>query len=350
MTSSRPRVTVFIPAYNAQTYIAEAMQSVLDQAFADVELLVIDDCSTDETWTICQRFASDPRVRLERMPRNRSRPVVRNRGLALARGDYLALLDADDRCLPGRLAQQVAYLDRYPDIDVLATRWQGMDARGRPLKANQNVGRLSPDTVKCYLLFRGIIHNPTVMVRREAIAAYAYDPAFAVAEDYDLWARMIPHHRFAMLADRLTAYRIYAEQASSARAAESRARRCDIQARELAALGLTFTNDDVRRHNLLYTGNRLFQRVFERPMDARDARWAADWVTRIIAANAESGRFPEPALSRLCARLLANVCRKARPRGGIGVWRALYQAGLGGALAASLVADWKQALVRSPGR
>lgn len=325
MTKREPRATVFIPAYNAARYIGEAIESVLSQSYKDFELLIVDDCSTDDTFEICRRYCDDPRVRLERMPENRGRPAVRQHGLTSARGTYYAMLDADDRCLPGRLARQVAYLDRHPSIDVLGSRWRGMDVDGRPLVANQNVGPMSPDTVTCYLLFRGIVHNPTVMARRAAMLAHGYQTGFDVAEDYDLWARMIGQHRFALLAARLTAYRIHPEQASTAREAESRARRCDIQARELKTMGMVFEPGDVKRHNLLYTGQRLFRQETGHAIDLAQVRWADDWLRRLVRANAQTARFPEPAFTRLAARLFRNVCKKAARIDGHAVW-ATYRA------------------------
>lgn len=320
-----PRVTVFIPVYNAEAYVGQAIRSVLEQTFTDFELLVIDDCSTDNTLRVCRGFLDDGRLRVETMPANSGRPTVRNEGLRRARGEYIALLDGDDACMPERLARQVAYLDAHPDIDVLGTRWRGMNAQGEWITANRNVWPMSADTVTCFLLFRGIIHNPTVMARRAALVNHAYDPAFDVAEDYDLWARMIGDHRFALLPDRLTAYRLHPTQASSAREEESRRRRCDIQARELARLGVAFDADDVIRHNLLYTGHALFERATGDRLDATFARWARDWLQRLVMANRAAARFPEPAFTRLAARLLYGVCRKAQRHDGIGVWRIYLQ-------------------------
>lgn len=337
-----PRVTVFIPAFNVAAYIGQAIRSVLDQTFTDFELLVIDDCSTDDTLRICREFTHDPRVRVETMPANSGRPTVRNEGLRQARGEYLALLDADDACMPERLACQVDFLDRHPGIDVLGTRWQGMDASGQTVSANRNVKPMSADTVTCFLLFRGIIHNPTVMARRAAMATYSYDPEFDVAEDYDLWARMIGHHRFALLPDRLTAYRIHQEQASSAREDESRQRRCSIQARELQRLGVSFSARDVIYHNLLYTGHSLFESQTGERLDGLFACWASDWLARLVAANRATRRFPEPAFTRLAARLLYGVCRKAQRHDGARVWRTYWQSSFVAPLMAARLDDLRQ--------
>ena len=112
-----PRVTVFIPVYNAQAYIAEAIESVLAQTYSDFELLVIDDGSTDETASVICTFMYDPRIRVVSHIRNLGQPHTRNYGLELASGEYIAFLDADDRCVPERIERQVTYLDTHTDID-----------------------------------------------------------------------------------------------------------------------------------------------------------------------------------------------------------------------------------------
>lgn len=313
MNEKIPAVSVLIPAYNAGATIEQALESVQAQTWTDFEIVVVDDGSNDDTAArVRARAERDPRLRLVAHDDNLGRPAARNTAFAAARGQYVAMLDADDRCLPIRLARQVAYLEEHPEIDVVASWWQGMDVDGRLRARKRNQRALSPATVDCYLLFRGIIHNPTVMARRPALAAFDYDPAFPVAQDYDLWARMqLAGHRFAQIPEVLLLYRQHDAQASTARADEARARRCEIQSRLLAALGMSFDTTDVARHNLLYTGRRLYQEQIGEPMDAVFLAWAADWFDRLCDANARSGLYPEPVFSDLTGRLWLDCARKA---------------------------------------
>lgn len=94
-----PRVTVFIPVYNAKAFIGQAIESVLAQTFTDFELLIIDDASTDATLSVTQRHTLDERVRLLIHDQNRGKARTRNEGLDQACGEYIALLDADDLCM-----------------------------------------------------------------------------------------------------------------------------------------------------------------------------------------------------------------------------------------------------------
>ena len=318
MRQPEPRVSVLIPAYDAESTIADALTSVLSQRGPTFEIILVDDGSQDRTLEYVRRAAGgDPRLRIIEHGSNSGRPAARNTAFAAARGSYVAMLDADDRFAPTRLARQVAFLDSHPEIDVVGSWWQGMDADGRLRAAKKNQRALSPEAVDCYLLFRGIIHNPTVMARRQALAGFEYDPAFPVAQDYDLWARMqIAGHRFAQIPEVLLYYRQHAAQASIARASEARARRCDIQARLLTALGMTFTRDDVIRHNLLYTGRRLYLAHTGRPMDRAFLDWAERWFCRLVDANQKSEFYPEPAFTDLVARLWVDCARKAARQAG----------------------------------
>ncbi len=116
-----PRVTVFVPVYNAEKFIADTVASVLRQTFTDFELLVIDDGSTDQSIKILESF-HDQRIRIERNGKNRGRPFTRNKGLMQARGEYLSVLDSDDLCEPDRLARQVEFLDTHPNIAAVGSR------------------------------------------------------------------------------------------------------------------------------------------------------------------------------------------------------------------------------------
>ncbi|HET7313109.1 glycosyltransferase family A protein [Salinisphaera sp.] len=340
-----PRVSVLIPAFNAGRYIGEAIESVLAQSWTDFELIVVDDGSSDDTAAVCAaRARADSRVRLISQQRNRGRPWARNEALRCARGEFVAMLDADDRCMPDRLATQVAFLQAHPTIDVVGSWWHTIDENGQRLPPNRNKQRyLTADAVISYLLFCGIIHNPTVMARTEVLHRHGYDSDFPVAQDYHLWGRMVGSHRFAIIPRPLTEYRVHPTQASSARALEARARRRDIQAAQLDALGMTYDEEDLVYHNLIYSGRKLFEAHAGRPMDREYVRWASRWLPRLVAANQRFRRYPEPAFSRLVARLWGQLCRKASRDDAAGVWREFLACSLSYRLPRAVLADLNDA-------
>ena len=127
-----PRVSVIIPTYNRANMVGDAVQSVLEQSYADWELIVVDDGSQDNTRDVLADY-SDPRIRYI-YQENRKLPGARNTGIRAGTGEYVAFLDSDDLFTPGKLERQVAVLDRSPDVGLVASGWTEVDAQRNPLR------------------------------------------------------------------------------------------------------------------------------------------------------------------------------------------------------------------------
>ena len=196
-------VTIGIPFLNARRYLPDAVRSVFAQTFADWELILVDDGSTDNSAEIVSGI-NDPRVRLVSDGVNRGLVARLNQIVAIARGKYLARMDADDLMHPERIERQVSFLNANPDIDVVDTATYTIDddltplgIRGeRPLDAK-------PETV----LSRGLLIHPTVMGRTEWFRNNPYDALFVRAEDRELWTRTCMTARFGRLCEPLFFYR-----------------------------------------------------------------------------------------------------------------------------------------------
>ena len=191
-----PKVTILLPVYNRERFIAEAIESVLGQEFGDFELLLVDDGSTDGTPGVLRDFARrDARIRIVTSEINEGIPRALNRGLEHARGEYIARLDSDDLTMPGRLTAEVEVLDAQPDVVLVSTAYDIIDEHGAPL------GRFDetfPSDVIHYLLgFVNIIGGHSqVMFRNDGTR---YDPEFPSSEDYDFWVRLSQRGRIVVL-------------------------------------------------------------------------------------------------------------------------------------------------------
>lgn len=181
-----PRVSVIIPTYNRAGMVPLAIESALAQEYPDLEVLVVDDGSTDATADVVRRFP----VRYVRQA-NRGIASARNRGLHLATGDLVAFLDSDDLYLAGRLRDQVPYFLRWPET-VLVYSWfsirdqGGRVCPGRRCRLSGSIGReLLGKSME------GPLATATVMVRRDAVLVIGgFDEDFQLAEDTDLWCRL----------------------------------------------------------------------------------------------------------------------------------------------------------------
>jgi glycosyltransferase involved in cell wall biosynthesis len=200
-----PKVSVLLPVWNAGRYLAGAIDSVLAQTFADFELLIIDDGSTDGSRALIRR-CRDPRIR--RIENEKNLGVTRslNLGLERALGCYVARADADDLCAPERLARQVAFLDAHPGVALLASRARRIDAGGAELGVIDVP--VDGEWLRRRLRLANCIVHGTVMMRADAVRALGgYDAAMERAEDYDLWLRIAERHEIAALPELLYAWR-----------------------------------------------------------------------------------------------------------------------------------------------
>lgn len=183
------KISVIMPAYNAQDYLREAIDSVLEQSYGDFEFIILNDCSTDDTEKIILSY-DDPRIVYVKNEENLGVARTLNRGLDIAKGEYIARTDADDNCLPGRFAKQVAYLDAHPEVDVLGTASRSFGESGTLFFGYPTI---DPEILRIDFLFSCAICHPTVMIRRSTLEKHQlrYDHAFNKIEDYEMWCRML---------------------------------------------------------------------------------------------------------------------------------------------------------------
>ena len=298
MGATTPRVTVFVPVYDRALVLRQALESVLAQRYADFELLVLDDGSSDASVEVARELG-DPRIRIEVHARNRGIPATRNHGLALARGEYLAMADSDDVSHPQRLALQVAWLDAHPEVAALGSWALRTDASGRRVGAPL-LRPTAPRELAGRVLFASVMKSPTVVARTAVLREHGYREELVLGSDIDLWARISARHALANLPRFLVRYR--AGGVSHRDDAPRLAMRRLVIAPLVAELGVPCTDADLDRHAQLRN-----LRGF-RP-DAAFLAWCESWLTGLVEGNARVRRYPEPEFRRAAAEraLLVSV-------------------------------------------
>jgi glycosyltransferase involved in cell wall biosynthesis len=195
-----------MPVRDGERFVGEAVESVLGQTLADLELIVVDDGSTDSTPALLAGFArADARVRVLTQAVGGLTSAL-NAGCALVRAPLIARMDADDVALPDRLERQAAFLDAHPDVALLGGGIVLVDEAGREF--DREPGRAAPD-----LSVQNELVHGTVVMRADAFRAlggYRLDQS----EDYDLWLRFDERHRVAALAEPVIRYRVHSGQFS----------------------------------------------------------------------------------------------------------------------------------------
>ena len=210
---STPAVSVIMAAYNGAAIVGETLASLTEQTFADFEVVIVDDCSTDDTLAVLRAF-DDPRFRVIAAEQNQGPVRTRNRAFAEARGRYIAALDQDDLCHPARFARQVAYLDANPDTVLLGTAAAILD--DGQISASGHSAATTPTLIEWLLRIENPIVWSSVMLRADA--ARTLDPftrpEILYAEDFDLYHRIGKLGRIARLDAELLTYRRHAGGAS----------------------------------------------------------------------------------------------------------------------------------------
>ena len=211
-----PVVSVLLPACNAQRYIREAIDSVLDQTFKDFELILLDDGSTDRTPVILQKYAkADRRVRVQR-GENRGISTTLNEGLAVTRGSFIARMDADDVCYPERFAKQVGFLADHPDHVLVGSRCLLIDPGGYPICEKFDIVSDHEQIDAALMNMSWPLVHPAVMMRAESLRKIGgYDPRYRTNQDHDLFLRLAEHGRLANLPDVLLKYRQHLDSVGS---------------------------------------------------------------------------------------------------------------------------------------
>ena len=229
-----PKISVLMPAYNAEKYIKEAIDSILNQTFTDFEFIIIDDCSTDSTAEIIKSY-SDERIKYYKNEQNLGVARTLNRGLDLATGEYIARMDSDDISLPKRFEEQIKFMDKHKDIAVLGT---GIEIFGS-LRGKRIFSRTSKE-LKVDLLFGCCLAHPSVMLRAKYFGKNKlhYNPEFSKMEDFDLWERISKDYKMATIPDVLVKYRSHPNQVSNKISESNILQTCKIIKRQWERFGL----------------------------------------------------------------------------------------------------------------
>jgi glycosyltransferase involved in cell wall biosynthesis len=191
MSKSLPKVSVLMSVYNGSRYLQESIDSILNQTFTDLEFIIINDCSNDNSWEILNKYANkDERIVLINNPENIGLTKSLNKGLKVAKGEYIARQDADDISHPERLAKQVSLLDSDTEAVLVSCELELIDSEGYSLgEAQKAFSKL----LRWYLLFYNrLAGHSQVMFRRELVVNMGgYCESFRYSQDYELWGRIV---------------------------------------------------------------------------------------------------------------------------------------------------------------
>lgn len=303
---THPLVSAVIAVYNGERYIRDAVKSVLEDGLRDIEVVVVDDGSTDGTRDILSRIA-DPRLTVVDNGGNLGVAASFNRAMEAARGRHIAFLGADDISMPDRLATQYEFLENNPGIGVLGAWMRTFGSRRRLMRYPE-----SDADIRIGNLFICSVGHPAVMLRRELFVGKGlfFNGSLRAGVDYELWSRAeAAGIRFHNLQRPLVRYRTHAGQITSRRRDEQLATDRMVKRFLLSRLGLTPSEQELDLH-----GDMIFRKTVINDAATADAYVA--WADRILDANRKSGVYDQAELEHYLRQWLTEACAAFVSRSG----------------------------------
>ncbi|MEN9229279.1 MAG: glycosyltransferase [Thermostichus sp. DG02_5_bins_236] len=278
---TNPTVSVIVPAYNVQKYISEALQSLLYQTWQNFEVLVVDDGSTDSTAEVvkhwCQR---DPRFHLLSKP-NGGLASARNWGIRHTQGEFIALLDADDRYLPQKLASHIEILQRHSGIDVIYSASKIIRDDGSPTWLSLSGRPMHSDPLLAMLCKNFIGHGSNAIFRRALFDQVGgFDESLQSCEDLDFWLKVAEQrpHCFYRYRQALCEYRV---RPSGLSFDVKKMQECGEQ-----VLQATFIRSPKKVQSIMPTAYAFFYRLLARlALTAQEPELAKDYIVKALASD-----------------------------------------------------------------
>lgn len=270
------KVSVFMPVYNAEQYLAEAIDSVIHQSFTDWELIIGNDGSTDGTEEIVKSY-SDPRIKYFCNSENKGHTLTKYLMLEHASGEYIAFLDADDVALKNRFQLQVDFLDNNPEYGLCGTWGTMIDGDGDILQ--QMKYPTGYEYLRCALLFNTSFLQSSIMVKKQLMIDFYYDPEILLVEDYNFECLVAKESKVENLKKTLVEYRWHDSNISNTKQEVLKNLNKKIYQRELVNIGIYASDFELDLHNAIRDKstqtikNKLFFRELRK------------WMKKLAGAN-----------------------------------------------------------------
>jgi glycosyltransferase involved in cell wall biosynthesis len=299
-----PLVSVLMPVYNAERYVKEAINSILNQTLRDFELVVLNDASTDSSKEVILSF-QDSRIRYLENEVNKGLSFSRNRLLGEVKGKYIAWLDADDIAYPTRLEEEYRFLEVNPSLALVASWARLIDSESKPT-GSYIKSYIPNEYLSALLLFVNYFVQSSVMLRKNYLPEVHYRPEFPPTEDYELWVRVAAEYPVAILPKTLVDYRIHKTNSSLLGQQKSeKAVKLNYKI-QLESLGILPGDEEINLH---------YDIAFKKAENLAFLRKTDDWLQRLDNQNKISKRFDFKALHYILAHRWVKVCTSNRALG-----------------------------------
>jgi glycosyltransferase involved in cell wall biosynthesis len=303
--------TVLMPTYNAEKYLRESIESILNQNYQDFQFLIINDGSTDRSLEIIQSY-QDARIKLVNHEKNLGLIVSLNNAIELIDSQYIARMDADDISHPQRLEIQLNFMQKNANVDICGC-W--IETFGENTK--NKIHKLKPKNaqIKCKLLFDVPVIHATSIMKTQFLKQniFNYDLCYPHSEDFDLWERISQKATFANISEPLYKVRYHPQKVSVLNNAIQLENQQKITLRQLQKLGISPTPNEMQIHHEVVN-------VPEEPITVNYLKRVNDWLCKIQQANQAKKIYPEPEMTETLAEIWYKVS-SGYTKLGLGFWK-----------------------------
>jgi glycosyltransferase involved in cell wall biosynthesis len=293
-----PRVSVFMPVYNAGNDLTEAIQSILNQTYRDFEFVIVNDGSTDQSLNVLQSF-QDTRIRIINNESNKGLIASLNIGLEKCIGEYIIRMDQDDISLPQRIEKQVEFLDNNPEYGLVGTWFEdfGEQIESKVVKYS------SDDTeIRIRHLYQTHISHPTAAIRTSVLRKneLRFDPEYVHGEDYEFWVRISEYCKLSNIQELLVLKRDHPKNISN-KYAQTMQDTCNkVKQKQFRSMGIELSIEEINLYGK-------FANV-DWGLDSSEMKQLQVLLEKIATANEQSGFIPKQAYRNYLALRFFHLC------------------------------------------
>ncbi len=278
-----PLVSMIVLSYNHSRFILETLESVRAQTYKNTELIIIDDCSSDDSVSIIERWLQENAISCTFIRHQKNQGICKslNEALAVATGKYISMIGSDDIWLPDKIARQVEIMESQPeDVGVLYSDAFQMDQYGHRLPetfitAHRRLPEMPQGWILDTLVEDNFIHGIATLIRRSCYDKVGWYDENLPWEDWDMWMRIARHYRFIFSPTPVATYRVHPESLSHSDPSRMLKDLCDVGLKQLCLGDLTDHQQSTLTATILSCGTQLRDRHDERARDVLLALWQA---------------------------------------------------------------------------
>lgn len=295
--NKEPAISVVVPVYNGETYLREAIDSVLSQNLTDFELILVNDGSTDKSEDIILSY-KDPRIVYLKKEKNSGIIDTLNLGLEKSKGKYIVRMDADDVSLPGRFAKQFAFMEAHPVVGAAGTAYRSISEKG----SKDFFVATDPEVLRTLLLFNSCLCHPSVIIRKDILTEHQirYSDQYKHAEDYDLWVQISKVSQLTNLPEILLNYRHHEKQGTQVHNTVQKESAAAIRKKYLHELGFSCTEEQLKIHSIIGAGQLIDTKEILGEIE--------NWLLHLVLENIEKNIIQPKHFNAVIGKMWFDSC------------------------------------------